>query len=164
MAILLGLGSNLGDRTANLQAGLEALDALEKTSIIAVSQRYETEPIGVADQPQYLNIVAEIETAHKPLELLNAIKSIEESLGRTPSPRWGPRIIDIDIILWDDLVVESDEIMIPHTEFRNRAFVLAPMAEIAGHVIDPVTQLTVSELSQRPEAVGRVDRLDKLDH
>lgn len=161
---MLGLGSNLGARTDHLQAGLDALDALEKTSVAAVSHCYETEPIGIADQPQFLNVVAEIETALRPLELLNAIESIEESIGRTPGPRWAPRIIDIDIILWDDLVVESDEITIPHAEFRNRAFVLVPMAEIAEAAIDPVSKLRVSELAKRPEAVGRVDRLHKLDH
>lgn len=164
MAILLGLGSNLGARTANLQAGLKALEDLDNTSVKAVSHCYETEPWGDTDQPLFLNIVAEIETALEPLELLNAIQSIETSLGRKPSSHWGPRTLDIDIILWNDLIVSSSELTIPHAEFRNRAFVLEPMAEIAGGVIDPVSKVSVAELSQRPEAEGKVDRKTPLDH
>ena len=162
--MLLCLGSNQGDREAQLQHALDALGGLEGTVLRAVSHCYETEAWGEPDQPAFLNLAAEIETAMAPLELLNAIKDIERALGREPAARWGPRTIDIDIILCGDVVLDTLELSIPHREFRNRAFVLSPLAEIAGETKDPVTGSTISELANRPEASGQVRRAHKLDH
>lgn len=100
--VLLSLGSNLGDRVGHLAAAFDALDGLETTRLVARSSLYETEPVGFVDQPDFLNAAAEIETALGPLELLNALKVLEVRLGRVPSEPWGPRAIDIDIILWGD--------------------------------------------------------------
>ena len=154
----MSLGSNLGDRKANLEAAIAALERVDGVSVTKRSHFYETEPVGEVDQPEFLNMAVEIETALEPIELLNAIKEIETELGRRPSFRWGPRTIDIDMVLWGDRVVESDRFALPHKEFRNRAFVLAPLAEIAPDAVDPVTGKTVAELAARPEVQGRAAR------
>lgn len=162
--MLLSLGSNQGDREAHLRVALDALSGLEDTDLRAVSHCYETEAWGKPDQPAFVNLAAEIETALGPLELLNAVKDIERALGREPAARWGPRNIDIDIILCEGVVLDTPELSVPHREFRNRAFVLDPLAEIAGETKDPVSGLTISELAKRPEAAGRVRRTHRLDH
>jgi 2-amino-4-hydroxy-6-hydroxymethyldihydropteridine diphosphokinase len=156
MRVQLSLGSNVGDRVASLRAALDALDATDQVAVVTVSHCYETEPVGVTDQPMFLNLAAEIETDLGPLELLNAVKSIEDKLGRMPSSKWAPRTIDIDIILWGGTVMDSERMALPHKEFRSRAFVLAPLAEIAPDARDPVSGLSVRELAQRPEVAGRV--------
>jgi len=155
----LSLGSNAGDRVANLRAALQALAGMERIRVGKVSSAYETAPVGYTDQPAFLNLAAEIETAFEPLELLNAAKDIERGLGRTPTVRWGPREIDIDLILWGSRTVETESLVLPHKEFRRRAFVLIPLAEIAPDALDPVTGLSVRELVGRPEAQGQVTRL-----
>lgn len=159
--MLLSLGSNQGDRATYLQSAVEALGRLEHTRLRAVSDWYETEAWGEPDQPVFLNAAAEIETALEPLELLNAIKAIETRLGREPGPRWGPRVIDIDIILWDGAVIDTPELRVPHPEFRRRAFVLQPLADIAGDARDPETGATVAELATRQEASGQVRRVER---
>lgn len=162
MRVHLSLGSNLGDRAANLREALEALQRVSGVNILAVSHCYETEPMGLADQPDFLNLAAEIETELAPLELLNAAKEIELRLGRAPSERWVPRTIDIDVLLWGSLVMTTERLTLPHAEFRNRAFMLAPLAEIAPHAVDPVTGKTVAELAQSPKAQGRIVKRDRL--
>lgn len=130
MRVHLSLGSNVGDRAANLRAALRALQATEGVTLPRVSQCYETEPVDVTDQTAFVNLAAEIETVLGPLELLNVPKDIERRLGRKPSERWGPRTIDIDIILWESRVLETGGLTLPHKEFRYKAFVLAPLAEL----------------------------------
>lgn len=158
--VFLSLGSNLGDRLANLHAGLNGLHATAGIDVKRVSTVYETEPLGNVEQPAFLNLVASIETDLEPLELLHAVKSLEVALGRTESVHWGPRRIDIDIVLWGDRRVDTPTLTIPHREFRTRAFVLFPLRELAPEFRDPVTLQTVSELAQRPEVQGNVVKLD----
>ena len=135
----LCLGGNLGDRLAALTEALRLLDATPGMRRIACSSVYETEPWAVADQPNFLNLVAAYETALSPEDLLAACKSVEEEIGRVASYRWGPRLIDVDILLYGDQVVDSSEpdLQIPHPRMTQRAFVLAPLAEIASELAVP---------------------------
>lgn len=114
---------------------------------MAVSSVYETAPVGVVDQPAFLNAAAEIETCLSPLSLLALMKEIEQQVGRRETFRWGPRAIDIDILLYDDLAVETPELIIPHAEMLHRAFVLMPLAEIAPKSHYPGLDQTFQELS-----------------
>ncbi|MBI5091782.1 MAG: 2-amino-4-hydroxy-6-hydroxymethyldihydropteridine diphosphokinase [Candidatus Hydrogenedentes bacterium] len=159
MRVHLSLGSNLGDRRTNLSVALTQLDRLERVRVLTKSELYETEPIGIVDQPAFLNMAAEIETDLEPLELLDAVKQLEAQLGRVPGEKWGPRLIDIDIILWGERVESWDRLVLPHAEFRNRAFVLVPLREIAPDAVDPVTGMTVAELAESPAAHGKVARV-----
>ena len=163
MAVQLSLGSNLGVRRGNLEAALARLGQLPETTLTRRSRVYETQPYGVTGQPGFLNMAAEIETELQPLELLDAIQTIERRLGRRPTERWGPRIIDIDIVLWDTLVLETDTLTVPDPDFRNRAFVLIPLAEIAPQAIDPITGMTVAQLAAQPDLHGRILNLESGD-
>lgn len=156
--VWLSLGTNLGERAAALRAAINGLR--DFGDIRAVSPVYETAPVGELNQPAFLNATVEIETALAPLGLLNAVKSIENALGRLPRERWGPREIDIDLILWDGVTLRTPALTLPHPEFRRRRFVLAPLADIAPDAVDPETGLTVSALLARSEAQGQVVRTD----
>jgi 2-amino-4-hydroxy-6-hydroxymethyldihydropteridine diphosphokinase len=134
--VFLGLGSNEGDRQALLEAAIESLEALADTSVVKVSKVIETEPWGETDQPNFLNAVAEIRTGLEPEDLLAALKGIETDLGRKVSYRWGPRAIDIDIILYGRREVDLPHLTIPHRHARERDFVLTPLREIAPEVAD----------------------------
>lgn len=144
--VYLGLGSNKGDRLRFLKSALAGIRKLNRTRVEAVSSVYETEPVGNKDQSQFLNAVAVIDTALSPQELLRELKTIEQLLGRKERIRWGPREIDIDILYYDDLVVNEGPLRIPHGEVANRRFVLIPLSEIARELSDPVRKLSVVEL------------------
>jgi 2-amino-4-hydroxy-6-hydroxymethyldihydropteridine diphosphokinase len=126
----LGLGSNVGDRKANLRAAVAALRARE-VAVEAVSSAYETEPVGeVLDQPDFLNAAIRIRTALGPEELLDACKSVEAEMGRVAGPRHGPRPIDIDLLLLGDVELVTDRLTLPHPEVTSRRFVLEPLLEL----------------------------------
>lgn len=161
--VLLSLGSNLGNRLQRLQEACDALTQLQGTVLQQVSRVYETEALIVEDQPVFLNIAAEIETELAPLELLNAVKAIEHRLGREDGPRWGPRCIDIDLVLWGDTILDDDRLKLPHPDFRIRRFVLAPLAEIAPDAVDPVTGKTITQLLRRKDVEGQVKVSGKLN-
>jgi 2-amino-4-hydroxy-6-hydroxymethyldihydropteridine diphosphokinase len=125
----LALGSNLGDRAAYLRAAVEALPEAGIT-LVRASRVAETDPVGVRDQPRFLNQVLEVETSLEPRPLLEAVKTIEQELGRTTRERWGPREIDIDILRYDGRVVDEPGLNIPHAELHNRPFLLDLLEEL----------------------------------
>lgn len=132
----IALGTNLGDRQANLQAALAALPP--QVLVTAQSHIYETEPWGYADQPAFLNMVIRAETELAPEALLSFLKGLEQTLGREPGPRYGPRKIDLDILFYDDLVLDSPPLVIPHPRLHERPFVLIPLADVDPDHIHPV--------------------------
>jgi len=142
--IYLGIGSNLGDRAETICAALRLL-AARVGEIIAVSSLYETEPWGVTDQPRFLNAACALETALEPQELLATLKGIEVALGRAPTVRNGPRVLDLDILLYGDLLLDTPELTIPHAGMLARSTVLVPLAEIAPMTRHPLTARTVRE-------------------
>jgi 2-amino-4-hydroxy-6-hydroxymethyldihydropteridine diphosphokinase len=160
VAIYLALGSNLGDRMSNLTSAVERLS--QKVNIKRVSSVYETEPVSYKEQPLYLNAVLSAVTELAPFELLNFVKSIESDLGRQPSFRNAPRTIDIDILFYGGRVIETPELIIPHPDIAERAFVLVPLAEIAPKLVHPVLQKRVSELLAVVEGVDGVRKFGKL--
>ena len=155
--VYLALGSNLGNRQKNLSEALQRLR--EVVDIHNISSVYETEPVGYLDQPRFLNMVCYGQTPCSPDGLLCSIKAIEEALGREPSFRNAPRPIDIDILLYDNLCLETEHLTIPHPCMSERAFVLVPLVEIAPTVIEPVSGKTAQELLLAVSQVG----ISKLD-
>jgi 2-amino-4-hydroxy-6-hydroxymethyldihydropteridine diphosphokinase len=124
----IGIGSNLGDRLGNVQGAISALS--EIGTPLAVSSTYRTRPWGKPDQPWFANAVALVETQLEPMEVLRMLQTFERRLGRVPGERWGPRVIDLDLLLYDDLTIDEPELTIPHRHLHERAFVLVPLAEI----------------------------------
>jgi 2-amino-4-hydroxy-6-hydroxymethyldihydropteridine diphosphokinase len=133
--VYLGLGSNLGDREANLGSAVHRLE--KQVTIDVLSALYETPPMGPSDQPRYLNAACGGATELKPEELLAFIKGVEQKMGRVPTVRWGPRIIDIDILFYGDCAIGTPELVIPHPGISHRIFVLAPLADIAPELTHP---------------------------
>ena len=155
--VFLGMGSNIGDRRSLLQQALDAVHALPETEVRACSRIYETEPWGDVDQGSFYNCAAEIRSALQPLQLLTAVKNIERAMGRIEVQRNGPRIIDIDILLYADLVLRQDELEIPHPSMTERPFVMVPLREIGAEAVHPLADETVEELAIRCGGDGVVD-------
>ena len=144
----LGLGSNLEDREAILGKALNLLSGESGLRLLRCSRTYETEPWGVADQPRFLNSVAEVATTLAPERLLVVCKNVESRIGRRPGIRWGPRLIDVDILLYGNLVVQLPHLEIPHPRLHLRAFALVPLAELAATAVHPVLGKTIGELAE----------------
>lgn len=149
MRAFIGLGSNLGDREASVRQALEQLARTPQTAVVRASSLYDTEPVGVADQPNFLNAVAHLETELSPQQLLWNLMLIERRLGRVRTQRWGPRTIDLDLLIYDDLVIDEDGLQVPHPELSKRSFVLVPLVELEPLLIHPVTGETMLSLLQR---------------
>jgi 2-amino-4-hydroxy-6-hydroxymethyldihydropteridine diphosphokinase len=144
----IALGSNLGSRETNLRTAIDRIAALGE--VLAVSSFHDTAPVGYLDQPRFLNAALLLSTHLSPRDLLHALLGIERTMGRdrANAPAKGPRIIDLDLILYDNLTLEAPELTLPHPAMRERAFVLAPLAEIAPSLVDPVTGNTIAQLLQ----------------
>lgn len=144
----IGIGSNQGEPVSNIKEALKLMDSSGGIKVLRVSSLYLTEPVGFEDQPWFYNCVAEIETDLAPVQLLEATQGMENSLGRVRNIRWGPRTIDLDILLYDRLQIDSELLTIPHPRMAERAFVMVPMAEIAAGELFPDGR-TVGEVKNR---------------
>ena len=152
--VYLALGSNLGDRAANLQSAIEAFEP--EIQISRCSPVYETPPWGYLDQSKFLNQVVEAETDLPPVELLDHIKKLEQQLGRREIFQYGPRVIDLDIIFYDKEIIESPPLIIPHPRMEERGFVLLPLADIVPHFEHPILGESVSDLLSKIDQEGIV--------
>ena len=150
--IFIGLGSNIEPREQHMRDAVKLLRSVGE--VVRVSPVYETEPVGDVTQPMYLNAVVELLTQEEPLDLLAKLKSFETKIGRKERPRWHEREIDFDILFYEDLVLKSPELMIPHLEIQRRAFVLAPLADLDANFVHPALHKTVWELLKDVDRSG----------
>ncbi len=154
MKAFIGLGSNLGEREAMIRLALDDLARLPDTRLARASSLYDTEPVGEVDQPNFLNAVAQLETELTARQLLWNLLLIEKRLGRVRAQKWGPRTIDLDLLLYGSLIVEEPDLVLPHPELTRRSFVLVPLVELDPLLVHPGTGDTLlnhlSRLTTRP--------------
>ena len=160
MQVYLGIGSNLGDRQANMEKALKLLGDMLQVEL--VSAIYETEPVGYVEQPMFLNAVCRGLTELGPLQLLSLVKGMEASLGRVSSFPNAPRTIDLDIIFYGNMIMETPELTIPHPRLEERAFVLIPLLEIAPDLCHPVSGESIKDLAARVQGREGVKKIGKL--
>lgn len=142
----IGIGSNLGDRLKNLKKALKSIGNSGTMTIEKESSVYETEPVGLETCDWFLNMVIQIKTHLSPLELLDTLLEIEKKMGREKRIRWGPRKIDLDILIYEDKIIQNEKLTIPHPQMHKRRFVLIPLVEIAKEKVHPLLKKTVGEL------------------
>ena len=146
----ISAGSNMGDRLLNCRKGIEALTEAANSRILAQSRIYATEPVDYRDQDWFINMMVKLGTALDPFELLNHIEHIQRAAGRVQKPiRFGPRILDLDIILYDDRVIDSERLVVPHPRMHKRRFVLKPICDIDPAIIHPVLKQEMQFLLER---------------
>lgn len=144
--VYLSFGSNMGDREQQINDALSWLNTLPETKVTKISSLYETAPVGGVKQDDFLNGIVALDTNLSPLELLDSLQEIELKLNRVRKIHWGPRTIDLDIVLFGDLVVESERLKVPHPLMHERSFVLIPLNEIAPQAIHPVLNKKISDI------------------
>jgi 2-amino-4-hydroxy-6-hydroxymethyldihydropteridine diphosphokinase len=159
MRAYIGLGSNVGEREENLVRAISLLDSSPGIRVLRRASLYETEPVGIEAQPWFFNTVVEVEAELAPGELLRRLKEIEKALGREDRGRWGPREIDLDLLLYGDLVMEEDGLVLPHPELHRRRFVLEPLCELAPELIHPRLGRPLRELLAGLDERKKVIRL-----
>ncbi len=147
--VYAGLGSNLGNKRENILRAIDRIDAYEEICIKEKSGFYDTAPVGCSPQPDYVNCVIGLETEIEPQTLLKEFKKIEIELGRKSGVRWGPRVVDLDIILFGDRIVNDHNLKIPHERMHERVFVLEPLCEISPDIKHPVSGISISELLEK---------------
>jgi len=147
--VYAGLGSNLGNKRENIIKAIDRLDACEGICVKEKSDFYNTAPVGGPLQPDYVNCVIGMETEIEPQVLLEEFKKIEIGLGRKPGVRWGPRVVDLDILLYGNRIVDEHNLKIPHERMHERAFVLEPLCEISPDIKHPVSGISISELLEK---------------
>ena len=150
--VYIALGTNLGERLTNLRAAIDSFTP--EITVLTESHVYETPPWGVEDQPAFLNMVVKAETDLDAETLLKYLKQLEAGLGREKSIRWGPRLIDLDILFYDDLVIDTPPLVIPHPRLHERAFVLVPLADVGSEVVHPVLGEFIWELLLKADVSG----------
>ena len=143
---LVGIGSNLGNPVGNCLRAIEIVSSLDRVKLIQKSSLYRTEPVGFSGQEWFVNSVIEIKTVLSARSLLKALQQIESSMGRIRGAKWGSRTIDLDILFYNQNIVENDELVIPHPELHKRRFVLVPLCEITPYFVHPVFGVSVKEL------------------
>jgi 2-amino-4-hydroxy-6-hydroxymethyldihydropteridine diphosphokinase len=153
----IGIGSNREDRVSNCLKSSKLIEALEHVKISRKSSLYKTEPVGVRNQAWFVNGVLEIETKQKSSVLLDMLQNIENVMGRIREERWGPRIIDLDILLYGQEIIREEHLSIPHPELHARRFVLVPMNEIAPYVIHPAFGISMKGLLDRLQDTSEVE-------
>jgi 2-amino-4-hydroxy-6-hydroxymethyldihydropteridine diphosphokinase len=156
----LGIGSNLGDPIENCRAALREIAALKNVRVLRRSSLYRTQPVGNVSQDWFVNGVLEVRTAFTAPQLLKAMQWAEQAMGRVRAEKWGPRTIDIDILLYGQEIVETGDLVIPHPEMHKRRFVLVPMNEIAPYVIHPRYGISMKGLLDRLEDNLAVERIE----
>jgi 2-amino-4-hydroxy-6-hydroxymethyldihydropteridine diphosphokinase len=152
----LGLGSNLGDKTGAVREGARRLSARGDIRLARLSSLYLSRPWGYGHQPDFVNAVAEVETGLEPGELLKRAKGVEEGMGRKRRFRWGPREVDIDLLLYGDAVLEGDGFVVPHPRMEERDFVLVPLLELAPGLVNPATGIGFAASLEKLAALGEV--------
>lgn len=155
----IGIGSNLGDKIAHCEKAIIEILNIDRHRLIARSSLYRTQPVGYTAQEWFVNGVVKIETDMEPLDLHRMLKAVELKLGRMETFRWGPRIIDLDLLFFDDLRMETEELWLPHPRLHLRQFVLIPLSEIDPNFIHPVLKKTAGELLKEIEEDQGVERL-----
>ena len=158
--VYIGMGSNLGDREENLSKALELLRKIERTELEKYSSIFESEPMYLSEQPDYLNMAAMLSTSLSSLNLLESLLSIENEMGRARGIKFGPRVIDLDILFFGEQIVNSEALTIPHPFLYDRLFVLKPLSKIAGSLICPVKQKTVIELIKLSKDNSRISKYE----
>ena len=164
MKVFVGLGSNLGEREAMIRAALDALAELPHTTLVRASSLYDTEPVGEVEQPNFLNAVAQLDTSLTARQLLWNLQLVEQRLGRVRAQKWGPRTIDLDLLLYGSQVVDEADLKIPHPELPRRSFVLVPLVELDPLIVHPVTGETLVALLARLDARPPLKRGSRLLH
>lgn len=146
MKVYISFGSNIGDREQQINEALNKLQQVCDTELVTVSSLYETAPVGGVIQDDFLNGAAIVETSLTPIDFLNEIQRIELELGRERKVHWGPRTIDLDVLLMDDYIIEHERLNVPHPYMHERSFVLIPLAEIAPEAVHPILNKSINEL------------------
>jgi len=160
----ISIGSNIGDRLNNLKEAVRALHSHEGISVLSVSSIYETEPVGYTDQAEFLNLATGIETELSAHDLLAVCQEIEQELGRVRDVRWGPRTVDLDILLYNKDNIEDEDLVVPHPRMHVRAFVLIPLLEIEPTIEHPVTgKLYSEEVAVRDDGVVLWQKVDGIE-
>ena len=150
------LGANLGDREASLREAIRRLGEIEGICVRRVSSLYETDPVGYTDQPAFLNMAVALGTSLSPLDLLHAMLGIEREMGRVREVRWGPRVIDLDLLLYEGARSNTDELILPHPRMGERAFVLVPLQDVWSNRVEPFPWVdAVSEEARKREGIRR---------
>jgi 2-amino-4-hydroxy-6-hydroxymethyldihydropteridine diphosphokinase len=156
----IGIGSNIGDKVQECEKAIAEILKVDHHKLLAKSSFFKTQPLGYAFQDWFVNGVIKIETDLEPLDFLRALKNIESQLGRTETFRWGPRIIDLDILFFDDREMKTGEIQIPHPQVHERQFVLIPLAEIDRNLVHPGLKKTIGEILEDLEEDQKVEKLE----